>query len=138
MAGQERIVSVLDIGSTRVKMLIASATGDSLDSILGVGTAPCSSLKRGVVVDMEGVTQAIQTARDEAERMSSYSVSSVIVNVGGTHVTGLVNRGLVAALLGYLGDQLGIDLYLAAIVVFGSRMYQNIAIIRRVLLKKEA
>jgi cell division protein FtsA len=96
MAGQERIVSVLDIGSTRVKMLIASATGDSLDSILGVGTAPCSSLKRGVVVDMEGVTQAIQTARDEAERMSSYSVSSVIVNVGGTHVTGLVNRGLVA------------------------------------------
>jgi cell division protein FtsA len=96
MAGQERIVSVLDIGSTRVKMLIASATGDSLNSILGVGTAPCNSLKRGVVVDMEGVTQAIQTARDEAERMSSYSVSSVIVNVGGTHITGLVNRGLVA------------------------------------------
>ncbi|MFZ2414164.1 MAG: hypothetical protein WAW16_08100, partial [Candidatus Cryosericum sp.] len=96
MAGQERIVSVLDIGSTRVKMLIASATGDSLDSILGVGTAPCNSLKRGVVVDMEGVTQSIQTARDEAERMSSYSVSSVIVNVGGTHITGLVNRGLVA------------------------------------------
>ena len=53
MAGQERIVSVLDIGSTRVKMLIASATGDTLDAILGVGTAPCNSLKRGVVVDME-------------------------------------------------------------------------------------
>jgi len=96
MAGQERIVSVLDIGSTRVKMLIASATGDTLDAILGVGTAPCNSLKRGVVVDMEGVTQAIQAARDEAERMSSYSVASVIVNVGGTHVTGIVNRGLVA------------------------------------------
>ena len=48
MAGQERIVSVLDIGSTRVKMLIASATGDTLDAILGVGTAPCNSLKRGI------------------------------------------------------------------------------------------
>ncbi len=95
MASQERIVSVLDIGSTRIKVLIASAVGESLDSILGVGTAPCSSLKRGVVVDMEGLTQAIQRARDEAERMSSYTVSSVLVNVGGTHITGLVNRGLV-------------------------------------------
>jgi len=52
--------------------------------------------------------------------------------------SGFLINSLVAALLGYLGDQLGIDLYLAAVVVFGSRMYQNIAIIRRVLLKKEA
>jgi small basic protein len=52
--------------------------------------------------------------------------------------SGFLINSLVAALLGYLGDQLGIDLYLAAVVVFGSRMYKNIAIIRRVLLKKEA
>ncbi len=52
--------------------------------------------------------------------------------------SGFLINSLVAALLGFLGDQLGIDLYLAAVIVFGSRIYQNIAIIRRVLLKKEA
>ncbi len=52
--------------------------------------------------------------------------------------SGFLINSFVAAFLGYLGDQLGIDLYLAAVVVFGSRIYQNIAIIRRVLLKKEA
>ncbi len=51
--------------------------------------------------------------------------------------SGFLINSLIAALLGYLGDQLGIDLYLAAVVVFGSRMFQNIAVIRRVLLKKE-
>ena len=37
--------------------------------------------------------------------------------------SGFLINSLVAALLGYLGDQLVIDLYLAAVVVFGSRMY---------------
>lgn len=43
-----------------------------------------------------------------------------------------------AALLAFLGVQLGIDLYLAAVFAFGVRLFQNIAIIRRnILVKKE-
>ena len=43
---------------------------------------------------------------------------------------------LIAALLVYLGDLLGIDLYLAAIVVFGMRIFNNITAIRRNLVDK--
>ena len=51
-------------------------------------------------------------------------------------LTGFFTNALMAALLAYLGDRLGIDLYLAAVFVFGVRLFNNIAIIRRDLLKK--
>lgn len=41
-----------------------------------------------------------------------------------------------AALLAYLGDKLGIPLYFAAVIVFGSRIFNNFAAIRRILLDK--
>ncbi len=51
-------------------------------------------------------------------------------------ITGLFFNAAVAMLLVYLGELLGIDLSLAAIVVFGSRIIQNFAKIRRLLLNK--
>jgi small basic protein len=38
---------------------------------------------------------------------------------------------LLAAFIVFLGDRLGIDLYLAAVVAFGVRLFQNLALVRR-------
>ncbi len=46
-------------------------------------------------------------------------------------LTGFFTNALLAALLAYLGDRLGIDLYLAAVFAFGARIFQNLGIIRR-------
>ena len=51
-------------------------------------------------------------------------------------LTGFFSNALLAAGLAFLGERLGIDLYLAAVVAFGVRLFQNLAIIRRHLLKK--
>lgn len=50
---------------------------------------------------------------------------------GAVFITGFFTNTLVAALLAYIGNQLGVDLYLAAVVAFGVRLFQNIAAIRR-------
>lgn len=51
-------------------------------------------------------------------------------------LTGFFSNALLAAGLAFIGERLGIDLYLAAVVAFGVRLFQNLAIIRRHLLKK--
>lgn len=51
-------------------------------------------------------------------------------------LTGFFSNMLLAALLAYIGDRIGVDLYLAAVVAFGVRIFQNLATIRRHLLKR--
>ncbi len=51
-------------------------------------------------------------------------------------ISGFFTNSLLAAGFAYLGDRLGLELYLAAVVVFGVRLFQNLGIIRRYLLKK--
>ncbi len=51
-------------------------------------------------------------------------------------ITGFFFNILLAAGLAYLGVHLGIDLYLAAIFAFGVRLFNNIAVIRRLIISK--
>ena len=45
-------------------------------------------------------------------------------------LTGFLTNAVFAAFLAYLGDKLGVDLYMAAVFVFGIRIFQNVATIR--------
>ena len=49
-------------------------------------------------------------------------------------ISGFLTNGLLAALLSFLGERLGVELHYAAIVAFGVRLFNNLAIIRRLLL----
>ncbi|MFZ5640649.1 MAG: small basic family protein [Bacillota bacterium] len=51
-------------------------------------------------------------------------------------ITGFFSNTLLAAGLAYIGERLGVALITAAIFAFGVRIFQNLAIIRRHLLKK--
>ncbi len=46
-------------------------------------------------------------------------------------IAGFFANTSIAALIVYIGDNLGIELYLAAVVAFGVRVFQNLALIRR-------
>ena len=50
------------------------------------------------------------------------------------YLSGALGNAAIAVCLTWLGEKLGIPLYLAAVVVFGTRMFQNFAEIRRELL----
>jgi len=53
-------------------------------------------------------------------------------------LSGFVVNTLLAALLAYLGDQIGVDLFLAAVVALGGRVFLNMSLIRRQWLTKIA
>jgi small basic protein len=46
-------------------------------------------------------------------------------------ITGFITNALVAVLLTFVGDRLGLDLYLVALIRFGFGIFQNVALIRR-------
>lgn len=50
-------------------------------------------------------------------------------------VTGFFSNTLLAAVLVFIGDRLGIDLYYVALLAFGFRMFKNLAMLRRYLLR---
>ncbi len=52
-------------------------------------------------------------------------------------LSGLVGNALLALLITYLGDRLGSDLYVAAVVAFGVRLFNNFSKIRQLLLYKD-
>lgn len=51
-------------------------------------------------------------------------------------ISGFFGNILLAAGLTYLGDRLNVPIYIAAVVTFGGRLFNNFAIIRRTLLEK--
>lgn len=51
-------------------------------------------------------------------------------------ISGFFGNALLAALITYLGKLLDLDLFLVAVIVFGTRLFQNFAFIRRFFLNK--
>ncbi|MGG7163977.1 small basic family protein [Clostridium ihumii] len=55
---------------------------------------------------------------------------------GDIFISGFFGNALLAGIMVYLGEKLGIPIYLAALVVFSGRIFNNFAIIRRLLMDK--
>lgn len=51
-------------------------------------------------------------------------------------ISGFIVNALLAGLLTFVGDKLGVPLYYAAIFVFGGRLFDNLAVIRRIAVDK--
>jgi cell division protein FtsA len=89
--GRATLVSVLDIGSTKICCVIARLMprpeGKALKGrthapeVLGFGYGPSAGIKSGVVTDLDKAEQAIRTVVGMAERAAGVTVQSVIVNV---------------------------------------------------------
>ncbi len=92
----KRIVTAIDVGTTKVATIVASVKAQDDIEILGVGVTPSTGLHKGIVVNMEQAKQSIAASVKEAQRISGMRVDSVFVGVTGRHITSLNNRGVIA------------------------------------------
>lgn len=89
----------LDIGTAFVRCVVGSLDSTSpsnLPSIVGHGVAPNYGMRKGVVVHIDDVAEAVAAAVTEAERISGYHIRTATVNVNGAHVMGVNSRGVIA------------------------------------------
>lgn len=87
----------IDIGTTTVRTVVAHIDGATgVPTIVGVGKATNSGMRKGVVVNLNGPAQAIDDALGEAERMSGYQVDAATLSVNGAHILSTHADGMVA------------------------------------------
>lgn len=92
----KRIVTAIDVGTTKIATIVANARAKDNIEILGVGVAPSTGLHKGIVVNMDQAEQSIVASVREAQRISGIRVDSAYVGVTGRHITSVNNRGVVA------------------------------------------
>ncbi|MGD0102077.1 MAG: cell division protein FtsA [Acidobacteriota bacterium] len=92
---KDRIICGLDVGTTKICLMIARAHRDGSLELLSTGYADSSGLKKGVVVDLEEAAASIQKARDEAELKSNISVDWVTISAAGDHFQGFNSHGAI-------------------------------------------
>jgi len=91
------IVSVLDVGSSKLCCVIARATprdqgkallGRTHDfEVLGIGHHQSRGIKSGVITDLDSAERAIRAAVEAAERMAGVTIDSLIANVSAGRLT---------------------------------------------------
>ena len=86
----------LDLGTSKVAVVIADSDDYGQLNIEGVGEVPAEGLRRGVVVNIEKTVHAIQTAMVTAERMAGVRGEAVIASLAGPHINSQNSRGVVA------------------------------------------
>lgn len=93
---RDRIISGIDIGTSKTTTLIASVEDDGELRIIGVATMASKGIRKGQIVNIEEATSAISQSLDAAERMAGASVGKTFISVGGNHIASMNSHGVVA------------------------------------------
>lgn len=97
MEENSRYAVGIDIGTTYVRCVVGhidSSTGTP--TIVGVGQAKNSGMRKGMVTNLSGPAQAIDDALGEAERMSGYQVEAGSLSINGAHLLSTKTDGMIA------------------------------------------
>ena len=100
--------------------LVGLALGIALGLVLNVSVSPDLARYSAVAI-LAGLDSVLGAVRAE---LDSHYDNRIFLS-------GFITNALVAVALTFVGDRLGIDLYLVALFAFGLRIFQNVALIRR-------
>lgn len=89
------IITAIDIGTTKICVLIARKLSDDQVEVLGVGRSPSYGLSKGVVVDIAKTVSSIKQAVDEAQLMAECEVESTYIGISGAHIKSFNSSGAV-------------------------------------------
>jgi len=96
MAKAEQYFVGIDIGSSKVAVLIGQRDQKGALEVAGRGTAPNRGTRRGNIVNVEAAVEALKAASEEAEVMAGVEISRAYVGVAGADVRCVNARGMVS------------------------------------------
>lgn len=96
---KERIVASLDIGSAKIRTVVAVVDSDQeklIPNVIGVGLSPSHGMRKGHVIDVEELIHNIISSLEDAERMAGVPINHVFVGMSGSHIESFDSRGVIA------------------------------------------
>lgn len=96
MAKPEDYCVGIDIGSSKVGVLIGHADEQGGLEVVGRGVAPNRGTRKGNIVNVEATVEALKAASEEAEVMAGVEISRAYVGVAGADVRSVNSRGMVS------------------------------------------
>ncbi len=96
MAKAEEYLVGIDVGSSKVAVLIAKRDGKGGLEVAGRGLAPNRGTRRGNIVNLEATVDALKTASEEAEVMAGVEIARATVGIAGADVRAINVRGMVS------------------------------------------
>ena len=93
---KDKVIVGIDVGSSKITTIVATAADESSVNIIGVSSHPSKGLRKGQVVDIDESVGAITQSLEAAERMAGYSAGTAFVSVDGTHIESQNSKGVVA------------------------------------------
>ena len=94
MSRNNRIITGLDIGTTKICAIVGQITENGKIEVLGMGKADSFGVMRGVVANIDKTVEAIKLAVAEAEQKSGVTIREVYVGIAGQHIKSLQHRDI--------------------------------------------
>jgi cell division protein FtsA len=92
----DKYIVALDIGTSKVCVLVGEVNDRGQVEIIGKGTSPMKGTRRGNIINLDQAIDAVKKAVDEAEVMAGLQIESVYVGLAGDHIRSVNSRGVVS------------------------------------------
>src|SRR5207302_6694219 len=93
---KDHILVGLEIGTSKICVVVAESKPDGSIKILGVGQAPARGVRKGEIVDFDTAQKCVHEALVDAEEKSDVMIQSVYVGITGSHIGSFNNSGSIA------------------------------------------
>lgn len=89
-------IAAVDVGSSKIGVLIGQRTEEGSLEVVGKGSAANRGSRKGNVVNVESTVEALKQAVDQAEVMAGVEISRAYVGVAGSDIRSVNSRGMVS------------------------------------------
>ncbi len=93
----DQVITAVDIGSSKIATIVGIKSPEQEEvRVIGFNSIPSKGVRKGLIVDIDEVTAAVEASVEKAERMAGHKINQVLVSVGGPHISSLNSHGVVA------------------------------------------
>ncbi|MBW6513894.1 MAG: cell division protein FtsA [Candidatus Syntrophosphaera sp.] len=92
---KHNLITALDVGSSNIRCLLAKSAGGKLE-ILGLSEVPSAGIEKGIVKDIQAVSDCVRKALREVESSSGAKAANIFTNITGEHIRTHVGDGRIS------------------------------------------